>query len=221
VRYEAADLTRVLFHLAKVGHHWGWCVTRLFDHDRKIHRACIESRWRSGFETTDPQRQLPQSLRQRYRWWITRSTTGMIFQTNMYLAPQERTGCQDYARSKEFQAGLGNHTIYAVTNDDQIINGLLEYPQIWLVLKNLADCSFVQYSICLRTGCADCWAFAGIEYAELDTRLVCGTRHGSTQGINFPQEMGFADPTNCWITGHLSERFNTVAHKQRASSHPS
>ena len=179
MRDEATDLARMLVSVTEIGHHRRWCIPRLFDHYGKIDCARIQPWRRTGFQTTDPERQLAQTLGKCNRWWITGPTAGVILEPHMDLAAKESACGQYDAWRIELQPGLRYNAFDLVAGDNQVIDGLLEYSEIRLVLERVADGSLLQDTICLCSRSPDSRAFAGIEYTELDTSLVGCACHGT------------------------------------------
>jgi hypothetical protein len=46
--------------------------------------------------------------------------------------------------------------------------------------------------------------------------MVCGNRHDSSHGVNFPDQMTFTNSADGGVTGHLAETFHTLGEEQGA-----
>jgi hypothetical protein len=45
----------------------------------------------------------------------------------------------------------------------------------------------------------------------VNTRVISGNGHCTAQSIYFFDQMTFANPANCWITRHLTKRFDVLS----------
>jgi hypothetical protein len=43
---------------------------------------------------------------------------------------------------------------------------------------------------------------------------VCRSRHDPAERVNFADKMTFANPSDSWITTHLTQRFDIVGQQQ-------
>ena len=129
----------------------------------------------------------------------------------MDLAVQKSPGSQHNGTAAELDAHLRNSTHHPLTFNQQVVNGLLEQPQVGLVLKHPTNGRFIQNAVGLRPGGAHSWALAGVEDAELDTAFVGGQRHRTTHRIDLFDQVAFADPANRGIAAHLTEGLDVVA----------
>ena len=64
----------------------------------------------------------------------------------------------------------------------------------------------------LRAGCANGWALAGIEGAEVNSGLVDSACHRPAQCIDFLHQVAFTNPSDGRVAGHLAQGFNVVGH---------
>jgi hypothetical protein len=106
----------------------------------------------------------------------------------------------------------------AVAFQHQVVHGLLEQPQVGLVLQARADRRLVQ-AVGLGAGGAHGRALGGVQDAELDARLVGGDRHRPTHGIDFLDQVALADPADGGIAGHLAQGFDVVRQQQGFLAH--
>ena len=112
------------------------------------------------------------------------------------------------------QPHLGNDALDLVILDNQVIAGLLKYPQVGLVFQNLTYRGLVQHAIGLGAGGAHGWSLTAVEDTELDAAEVGGGGHGAAEGIDFLDQMALADPANGRIAAHLPKCFDVVRQQQ-------
>lgn len=204
----------MLFLVAHERHHRDRRIARLLGHHREIHRAAIDTRRSAGFQTANPQRQFTQTARQGNRRWITGATAGEILQTDVDKSAEKRAGGQYHGIGEETQTHLGDDTAYLFLLDDQVIGGLLKYPQVRLVFEDFADSGLVENTVGLRTGRPYRRAFAAVQYAELDAALVGGHGHRAAEGIDFLDQMALADATDSRVATHGTEGFHVMRQQQ-------
>lgn len=179
-------------NLALVGATWH-TVTGLHFALRKVDGATVNT-WRCPrLQTALWQLEFFQTCRQSHSRRIARTACCVVVQAHVNLAVQESTCGQHHGLGAELQANLRDGTDHAVAFHHQIIHGLLEQPQIGLVLQHLADGCLVQNTVGLRTCGTHGWALGAVQDAELDTALVRGQRHGTAHGIHFLDQMALAD----------------------------
>ena len=128
----------------------------------------------------------------------------------MNKTTEESTGGQYHVVSQKTQAHLCDNALGFTLFNNQVIAGLLEYPEIRLVFQNLADRGLVQHAVSLRSGCPHGRALSAVEHTELDACLVGSDSHGAAEGIDFLDQMAFADTANGGVAAHLTQRFNVV-----------
>ena len=126
-------------------------------------------------------------------------------QANVHQTIEKRTRRQDHGSGLEYQTDLSTRPNHTVALQNQIIHGLLEDHQIFLILQDHPHRTPVQGSIRLSARCPDCRSFGTIQDPELNARLVRGPRHGAAKGINFLDQMPFTNPANGRVTGHLTQ----------------
>ena len=66
----------------------------------------------------------------------------------------------------------------------------------------------------------DCGAFGGIQDAKLDPRFVCSDRHGSAQGVYFPDKVPFPNAPDGRVARHLPQRFDVVGQQKGPTTGP-
>lgn len=194
-------------------------ITWLLGHHREIHRAPIDA-WRSpGFQAADAQRQFTHAVGQGDRGWITGTATGMVLQTNVDKPAEESTSGQYHRFGEETQTHLGNYALDLVLLDDQVVAGLLEYPQVRLVFQDFTHHRLVDGAVGLRTGGAYRRALAVVQNAELDAALVGGQRHGAAEGIDLFDQMAFANTADGGVAAHVTEGFHVMGQQQGFHTH--
>ena len=137
----------------------------------------------------------------------------------MDLAVQEGARGQHHGARAKTNAHLCDGASDAVTLDDQVIHSLLEQPQVGLVFQALANRGFVKNAVGLRAGGAHRRALGAVEDAKLDAALIGGQGHGATQGVDFLDQMAFANPANRGVATHLPQGFDVVAQQQGLGAH--
>src|SRR5690606_28801235 len=205
LRDPAGKLLRMPGCIAEEGEHRYRIIPRLLQHHRVIDGAAIDARRCTGFQPAGRQSDLAQSGRQRTRWWVAGAAGLVVVEADMHQTTEERTGGQHHGFRFEPQAELRHDTGGAVALEQDVIDRLLEQPEIGLILQTSADGRLVQHAVGLRTRGPYRRSFAGIEDAELDTAFVRGRRHGATQRVDLLDQMSLADATDGWITGHLPQ----------------
>src|SRR5690554_12073 len=143
----------------------------------------------------------------------------MLLQTNVQLAVEEGARGQYHLASGKLKAHLGNYTGHLIGFYDQVIDSLLEYPQVGLVFEYFANSGTVQLAISLGPGGSDRRSFARIENTKLDAAVIGSQSHGATQSVNLFDQMAFANTANSGIARHLPQSFHIVSQQQRATSH--
>ncbi|MCY1409550.1 hypothetical protein D9M71_249020 [compost metagenome] len=157
-------------------------------------------------------------MSQRDRWRITGATAGKILQTDVDKSTEERTGGQHHGISEETQAHLGDNTTDLFLLDDQIVSGLLKYPQVRLVFQDFADSCLVQNPVGLCAGCTHSRAFAAVQHTKLDAAFIGSHGHRAAEGVDFLDQVAFADPANGRVATHGTEGFHVM--RQQKGFHP-
>src|SRR5690606_20440493 len=215
----ATGLLRMFGRAADKTHHRNRRVAPLLVETIEIDGAGVNARRRAGFQAIDTQRQFAQTFCQCDRRRITGATAGVIFEADMDFAAEERAGTQhDRAREKA-DAGVGDSAFDTIAMHDQIVDGLLENLQIRLVFQDFADRRLVQHAVGLDAGGAHGRTLAAVEHAELDAAAVGGARHGAAEGIDFLDQMAFADAADGRIARHLAEGYDVVGQQQGSAAH--
>ncbi|MDR9356858.1 hypothetical protein FEO99_05758 [Burkholderia multivorans] len=220
VRDPARQLLRMLLGTAEEREHRNRIeIARLLFELREIDRAAVDTRRRSGLQPALRQLQLLQARRQRHGGRVARATARIVVQTDVDLAVQECTGRQHDRARAEPDADLRDGADHAIALDHQVVDGLLEQPQIRLILEAATDRRLVQDAVRLGACRAYGRAFRRIQDPELDPRFVGGGRHRAAQRIDFLDQMALADAADRRIAAHLPERFDVVGQQQRLRAH--
>ena len=137
----------------------------------------------------------------------------------MNQAAEEGPGGKHDVVSMKTHAHLGHGTTDPVILDDQVIAGLLENPQIGLVLEDFTDRRLVQNAVGLGPCRPDCGALAAVEHSELDACAVRGSGHRTAEGVDFLDQMTLADTTDGRVAAHLTQCFDIVGEQQCFHTH--
>jgi hypothetical protein len=130
-------------------------------------------------------------------------------------AVEESAGSQDHGSRSKAHAELGHHPGDRSPSTHQIVTGLREDRQLRLILQATTDRLPVEHAIGLRARRAHRRALARIENPELDARLIGGLGHRPAQGVDFLDQMPFADAADRRIAAHRTQRFEVVRQQQR------
>jgi len=220
VRDPARHLARVhgrVTHDGKHGH--GIEIARLFLHHGKVDAAAIDARRRARFQAALRQFQLFQAGRQGDGGRVAGAAGRVIVQAHVDLAVEESPRRQHHGARQELQADLRHRADDTVAFDDQIIDGLLEQPQVRLVFQARTDGGLVQNTVGLGARGAHCRAFRGIQDAELDAGLVGGDGHRAAHGIDFLDQVALADAADGRIARHLAQCLDIMREQKRLLPH--
>ena len=185
----------------------------------EIDGAAVDARRRAGLQAPDRQLQLAQPRGERERRRVAGAAApGSCRGRRGSRPPRKVPAVSTTARRGESQADGGHGADDAVALDDQVVDRLLEEPQVGLVFEAAADGGAVQHAVGLGARGAHRRALARVEGAELDPRLVGGDRHGAAQRIDLPDQVALADAADRGVAGHLAERLDGVREQQRAGA---
>ena len=220
VRDPARQLLRVHGRVAHIRKHRHRIeVARLFRHDGKVDAAAVDARRRARFKAALRQFQFLQARRQRDCRRIARAAGRVILQADVDLTVEESTRRQHDGARAEAQADLRDGTDDTVALDHQVIDGLLEQPQVRLVFQARTDRLLVQHAVGLGAGGAHGRALRGVQDAELDARFVGGDGHRAAHGVDFLDQVALADAADRGVAGHRPEGFNIVSEQQGLLAH--
>jgi hypothetical protein len=133
---------------------------------------------------------------------------------------EEGAGGEHHGGRFEAQADLGDDAGDPVADHGEVVHGLLEQPQVGLVLEAAADRGLVEHPVGLGAGGTHGRALAGVEDAELDAAFVGGRRHGAAEGVHFLDQMPLADAADGRVAAHLAEGFDVVGEQQGGAPGP-
>ncbi|MNT42096.1 hypothetical protein D3C72_1784960 [compost metagenome] len=137
----------------------------------------------------------------------------------MDKSAEEGAGGEHHGFREEAQPHLGHDAFDLVVLDDQVVAGLLEYPQVRLVLEDFANGGLIENSVRLGAGGAYGRAFAAVQHTELDAAEVGGGRHGAAQGVDLLDQVALADAADGRVAAHLPEGFHIVGQQQGLHAH--
>jgi hypothetical protein len=132
----------------------------------------------------------------------------------VHLTSQKGSSGKDDGVRVDSKPQMGDNTYDTISDEDQIVDGLLKYSEVGLVLQCVTNGLAVEGSVCLDSRGAYSRAFARVQGPELNSGMVCGQGHDSSHGVDFPDQMAFTNSTDGRITGHLAETFNTLCEEQ-------
>ena len=194
-------------------------IARLAQAFVKVNRAAIQARWRAGFQAALWELEFFESRAQRHRWRIACPARRVVVQADVDFAVQKRPRRQHHGFAAKAHADLGDGTYDSVALHHQIIHRLLEQPEIGLIFQLVANRRFVQHTVGLRPGCPHSRAFGAVEDAELDARFVGRQSHRATHGVDFFDQVAFADTANGRVAAHLPQRLDVVRQEQGFAAH--
>ena len=194
-------------------------VTRLFLALAEVNRAAVNARRRAGLQAALGQLQFLETGAERHRRRVPCPASRVIVQAHVDLAIEERPGRQHHGARAEADAHLRHRAHHPVALHHQVIHGLLEQPQVGLVLQHAADGGFVEDAVGLRACGAHGRAFGAVEGAELDATLVRGQRHGTAQRVHLLDQMALANAANAGVAAHLPQGLDVVGEQQGFAAH--
>jgi hypothetical protein len=219
LRDETMDLLRVFSGAPEVRKHRKGSIAGLRGHRGVIEGPSVDARRGTSLQPPHPEGQLAQFGGKPVRRRIPGAATLVIVQAYVDTATQEGADGEHDTRRLEGDPGNGHHTLNTAVLNEKVGHLLLEEREVRLVLQHEADGLLVKLPIRLRASGAHRRPFARVERAELNARPIRRMCHGSTQGIDFPDEMAFANAPDRGVTAHLSERFDALREQQRAHTH--
>ena len=186
----------------------------------EVDRAPIDSRRGSGLEAALRQGEVLQTRTQRRGGRIAGATCRVVLQTDVDQPIEEGARRDDDCPRVKSQTDLRDGTDHPIALDDQVVHGLLEEPEVRLVLEAGSDCLAVQHTIRLRPRGPDGRAFAGVEDPKLDPGLIGGRCHRAAERVDFLDQVPLADPADRRVARHLTERLDVVSQEQGPDTHP-
>jgi hypothetical protein len=137
----------------------------------------------------------------------------------MDLAVQESPGRQHHGARAELDPNLRDGADHAVALHHQVVDRLLEQPEIGLVLQLAADRRLIKNAVGLRPGGAHGRALGAVQDAELDAAFVGGQRHRAAQGVHFLDQVALADAAYRGVAAHLAQGLDVVRQQQSLAAH--
>jgi len=194
-------------------------VARLHRAFGKVDTAAVQP-WRgAGFQPALRQLEFFEPRAERHRRRVTGTAGRVVVQAHMDLAVQKGAGRQHHRAASELDTNLRDGPNHPVALHHQVINRLLEQPQVGLVLEHPANGGLVQNTVGLGPRGTHGRALARVEDAKLDAALVGGQRHGAAHGIDFLDQVALADAADRGVAAHLPQRFDVVAEQQSLAAH--
>jgi len=77
----------------------------------------------------------------------------------------------------------------------------------------------VQNAIGLSARGANCWAFRAVQNTKLNATFIGGQGHGATQGVNFFDQVAFANTANGRVAAHLTQGLDVVRQQECFATH--
>ena len=215
----AGDLARVFGGIAEVGEDGQRGVARLGFHAAVIDGARVNARRRAGFHAGEGEGQVVQAGGEFVRRRVAGAASGKAVEADVDFAAEEGAGGEDGGGGVVVDLVLAFDAGDARAFEDEVGNGGLEDVQVRLVFDDVAHCRFVEDAVGLGTGGTHGGAFAAVEDAPLDAGAVGSARHDAAEGVDFFDEVAFADASNGGVAAHLADGFDVVGEQQGARAH--
>ena len=122
----------------------GHAVARLHRALGKVDAAPVQPWRRAGFQPALGQLEFFEPRTQRHRRRVAGPPCRVVVQAHMDFAVQKGAGRQHHSAALELDADLRDGTNHPVAFNHQIINRLLEQPQVGLVFEHAANGGLVQ-----------------------------------------------------------------------------
>ena len=179
-------------------------------HDGIIDRPPIDTRRCTGLQAADSQQQFAQPGGQPVRRRIACPTSCVLVEPDVDASAEERPDGEHHRSGGELDPGDGDDASDPPAFEAQVGDLLLKEREVRLVFELLPDRLAVQHPVGLGTGGADRRALAGIEGAELDAGPIHCPGHTTPEGIDFTDQVSFADAAKGGIATHLAQRFDAL-----------
>ena len=137
----------------------------------------------------------------------------------MDFAVQKRPSRQHHGFAAKAHANLGDSTHDSIALHHEVIHGLLEQPEVGLIFQLVANRRLVQHPVGLRPRRPHSRAFGAVEDAELDARFVGRQSHRAAHGVDFFDQVAFADTADGRVATHLPQRLDVVRQEQGFAAH--
>ena len=216
----ARHLAGMLAGIAEEGEHRHRIeVARLLLAAREVDGAPVDARRRAGFQAALRQLQLAQAMRERDGGGIAGASGRIMGEPHVHEAVQESARGEHDGACVKAQAELGDGAGDPVAFQDEVVDALLEQPEIGLVLQTATDGLPVQHAIGLGASGPDGRPLARVQDAELDAGFVGSGGHRAAQCVDLLDEVPLADSSDRRVARHLAERLDAVGEQQRTATH--
>jgi len=149
------------------------------------------------------QLQLLEPRRQPQRRRIARTARGVVVQPHVDAPVEKGARREHHGAPAKAYAHLRHRADHAIAFEHQVIDGLLEQPQVRLVFETAAYRCLVEHAVGLRARGTHGRALARIEDAKLYARLVSGQGHRAAERIDLFHEMALAYAAYAGVAAHL------------------
>lgn len=139
--------------------------------------------------------------------------------TNMNSAVQEGAGGQDNRGGGQISAGAQSDPARNVGCNQQIDNLILDDRQGGTGVKGLLHGAAIERAVCLRPRPLRGRPLAAVEEAELDAGGVGGDAHQPVEGVDFADDVAFAQSADRRVAGHFAEAVKAVRDQCGARAH--
>ena len=194
-------------------------IARLLFTARKINGAAVDARRCAGFEPPLRQLQFLQPRRQPGCRWVACTASRKILQAYVDASIQKRARRKHHGMPRKMDTALRNGAGHPVGLHHQVIDCLLEQPQIGLVFQLTADGCLVQHAVGLGTGGTHGRTLAAVEHTKLDAGFIYRQRHGAIHGIHFFHKVALANAAHTRIAAHLPQCVEIVRQQQGMRAH--
>src|SRR5690606_23276267 len=194
VRDPARHLGRMLLRTTEEGEHRDRIeIPRLLHATGEIDGPAVEAGRRSGLQPALRQFQLLQPLRQRHGGRIARTPGRVVRKPDVDEAVQEGSRGEHHGSTAKANAKLGHRPGDAVALEDQVVDGLLEEPEIRLTLQASPDRLAIQDAVGLRARGTNRRPLTAVQDTELDAGFIGRGGHGTAERIDLLDQMTLAD----------------------------
>ena len=194
-------------------------IALLRSHLREIDRAHVHARGRAGFEAADGKAVVQQRLREPrcgdepLRAALPRALADDDAAFQIHARAQHRRAAADFRTRRRFHAA--NLAVF----HDQPPNLALPERQPRLILHRGTHPRLVGHFVRLRAQGIHGRAFAGVQHARLDERIVDGAAHFAAQRVQLAHQVPLAGAADGGIAGHHGHAVQIQRQKQRALPH--
>ncbi len=181
-----------------------------------VDAATVDARRRAGLQARHRKGHRAQTLGEGVGRRIAGAAGGVALVTHVHPAPKESPRGENDLGCAQHQPRFEDDPRELIALHEQITDHALEQLQSGDVFEQAPHRAFVKAAVGLGAGSAHRRAFAGVERAELDARLVDGEGHDTAEGVDFFDQMPLADTTDGWIAGHLADGIEVLGEQKCA-----